>query len=51
MGYRKGTSLLSENVRIRSGQSSGFILESKKGFKIPKGDLEKHGMQLVSLYL
>ncbi len=41
----------SGNVEIRSGMVSSFILKSKKGFEIPKAQLEEHGLQLVTLYL
>ncbi len=50
-GTEEGNFTPSEKVKIISGQPSGFVLKSKKGFKIPKGDLGKHGMHLVSLYL
>ncbi|KJA23039.1 hypothetical protein HYPSUDRAFT_40166 [Hypholoma sublateritium FD-334 SS-4] len=39
------------SVEIRAGAPANFLLKSKKGFKIHKDEVEKHGMQLVSLYL
>ena len=39
------------NAEIRAGGPSHFRLNCKKGLKIPKNEVEKHGMQLVSLYL
>ena len=39
------------NVEIRAGGPSHFRLKCKKGLKIHKNEVEKHGMQLVSLYL
>ncbi len=41
----------SGDVTIQSGKPLNFKLESKKGSKIPKAELEEHGVQLVSLYL
>ena len=48
---QEGNFTPSGNVKINSGQPFAFTLHPKNGFKIPKGELEKHGMQLVSLYL
>ncbi len=39
------------NVYILSGNPTHFKLESKTGFKIPKAELEEHGIQLVTIHL
>ena len=50
-GVEKGKFKPTRNVMIRSGVPYSFKLESNKGFKILKAELENHGMQLVSLCL
>ena len=50
-GLEEGNFTPSGNVVTYPGNPYHFKLESKKGFRIPKAELEEHGMQLVSLYL
>ncbi|KJA25459.1 hypothetical protein HYPSUDRAFT_37447 [Hypholoma sublateritium FD-334 SS-4] len=50
-GVEKGNFIPSGNVVIMPGPPFTMKLHSKKGFKIPKAELEEHGMQLISLYL
>ena len=50
-GLQEGRFSAPENVELRAGGAAQFVLESKKGFKLSKDELEDHGMNLVSFYL
>lgn len=50
-GLQEGNFTPSGDVEIRSGTPSSFVIESMKGSKMHKDELEEYGMQLVSWYL
>ncbi len=50
-GLQQGNFVPSGSTRTMPGTPAVFKLEYKKGLKIHKTELERHGMRLVSLYL
>ncbi len=50
MGCQKEIYTPSGNVEIRSGMVSSFYPQVQERVRIPKAQLEEHGLQLVTLY-